>query len=48
MTYQSVNPFNGKLLKSFDEITDAQFEAKIAAADVFRDAGGRSPMPTRD
>jgi succinate-semialdehyde dehydrogenase/glutarate-semialdehyde dehydrogenase len=32
MTYQTLNPFNGKLVKSFDEITDAQFEAKLAAA----------------
>jgi succinate-semialdehyde dehydrogenase / glutarate-semialdehyde dehydrogenase len=32
MAYQSVNPFNGKLLKKFDELTDAQFETKIAAA----------------
>ncbi len=33
MTYQSVNPFNGKLDKSFDEISDAQFETKISAAE---------------
>jgi succinate-semialdehyde dehydrogenase/glutarate-semialdehyde dehydrogenase len=32
MTYQSVNPFNGKILKKFEEITDAQFETKLAAA----------------
>ena len=32
MTYQTLNPFNGKLVKSFDEITDAQFEVKLAAA----------------
>jgi succinate-semialdehyde dehydrogenase/glutarate-semialdehyde dehydrogenase len=32
MTYQTLNPFNGKLVKSFDEITDAQFETKLAAA----------------
>jgi len=32
MTYQSVNPFNGKLLKGFEEITDEQFETKIATA----------------
>jgi succinate-semialdehyde dehydrogenase/glutarate-semialdehyde dehydrogenase len=32
MTYQSVNPFNGKLLKRFTEITDAQFETKLEAA----------------
>jgi succinate-semialdehyde dehydrogenase/glutarate-semialdehyde dehydrogenase len=32
MTYQTRNPFNGKLLMSFDDITDKEFEAKLAAA----------------
>jgi succinate-semialdehyde dehydrogenase/glutarate-semialdehyde dehydrogenase len=32
MEYQSVNPFDNKLLKSFEEITDQQLEEKIAAA----------------
>lgn len=32
MTYQSVNPATGKLLKKFEEITDAQLEAKISKA----------------
>jgi len=32
MTYQSVNPFDNKLFKSFDEITDQQLEQKLAAA----------------
>ena len=32
MSYQSINPATGKLVKSFDEITDAQFEKKIATA----------------
>ena len=32
MTYQSLNPYTGQLVKSFDEITDAQFETKLAAA----------------
>lgn len=32
MTYQSVNPFDNKLAKSFDDITDTQLEAKIVAA----------------
>jgi succinate-semialdehyde dehydrogenase/glutarate-semialdehyde dehydrogenase len=32
MTYQSFSPFSGKLIKSFDDITDTQFEAKLAAA----------------
>ena len=32
MTYQSVNPYDGKTLKTFKELTDKEFEAKIAAA----------------
>ena len=32
MTYQSVNPADGKLLKKFDELTDRQLETKLAAA----------------
>jgi succinate-semialdehyde dehydrogenase/glutarate-semialdehyde dehydrogenase len=32
MSYQSFNPATGKLVKAFEEITDADFEKKIAAA----------------
>jgi len=32
MSYQSFNPATGKLVKSFHEITDAEFEKKIATA----------------
>ena len=32
MAYQSVNPYDGKTLKTFKELTDKEFEAKIAAA----------------
>jgi succinate-semialdehyde dehydrogenase/glutarate-semialdehyde dehydrogenase len=32
MSYQSFNPASGKLVKSFAEITDSEFETKIAAA----------------
>lgn len=34
MTYQSFNPFNGKLIESFDDLGDPQLETKIAAADA--------------
>ena len=38
MTYQSLNPATGKLLKKFEELTDKELETKIAAAaDLFRD-----------
>ena len=32
MAYQSTNPFDGKVVKSFDEINDAQLESKLQAA----------------
>lgn len=34
MTYQSLNPFNGKLVQSFENLGDTQLETKIAAADA--------------
>jgi succinate-semialdehyde dehydrogenase/glutarate-semialdehyde dehydrogenase len=32
MTYQSLSPFDGKLIKGFDDISAAQYESKLAAA----------------
>jgi succinate-semialdehyde dehydrogenase/glutarate-semialdehyde dehydrogenase len=32
MSYQSINPYNGELVKSFDEQSDQQLEAAIATA----------------
>jgi succinate-semialdehyde dehydrogenase / glutarate-semialdehyde dehydrogenase len=32
MTYQSLNPATGKLLKKFEELTDKQLEEKLATA----------------
>lgn len=32
MSYQSVNPYNGQVLKSFEEITDKQLELALATA----------------
>jgi succinate-semialdehyde dehydrogenase/glutarate-semialdehyde dehydrogenase len=32
MTYQSFNPFNGKLIKGFDDINASEYETKLAAA----------------
>jgi succinate-semialdehyde dehydrogenase/glutarate-semialdehyde dehydrogenase len=32
MAYESVNPFNGKTIKKFPELTDQQLETKIATA----------------
>jgi succinate-semialdehyde dehydrogenase/glutarate-semialdehyde dehydrogenase len=33
MTYQSINPYNGILLKTFEELTDPQLEAAINGAE---------------
>lgn len=32
MTYQSINPYNGVILKTFEELTDQQLEAAVHAA----------------
>jgi succinate-semialdehyde dehydrogenase / glutarate-semialdehyde dehydrogenase len=32
MTYQSVNPYDGKVLQTFEEITDEQLETALATA----------------
>jgi succinate-semialdehyde dehydrogenase / glutarate-semialdehyde dehydrogenase len=32
MAYQSTNPYDGKVVKSFDELTDAQLEGKLKIA----------------
>ncbi len=34
MAYQSVNPFDGKLVEAFETLSDAQLETRIAAADA--------------
>ena len=34
MTYQSVTPYDGRLLKTFDELTDKQLETALASADT--------------
>jgi succinate-semialdehyde dehydrogenase/glutarate-semialdehyde dehydrogenase len=34
MTYQSVNPANGKLLKKFEELTDKELETRLATAET--------------
>lgn len=35
MSYQSINPFNGELVKTFDGLTDPQLESAIATAATF-------------
>ena len=32
MPYESINPYDGKLLKSFEEHTDKELEAAVATA----------------
>ena len=37
MTYQSLSPFDGKLIKGFDDLNAVDYEAKIAAESAKRD-----------
>ena len=32
MTYQRINPYNGEVLKSFDDISDRHLESALATA----------------
>ena len=45
MTYQSLSPFDGKLIKDFPDINASQYESKLAAGpDLFRGPGATRPM----
>ena len=47
MAYQSVNPYNGETLKTFEQLTDKQLEEKLAvAATCFNISGSGSPTLT--
>src|ERR1700692_4271683 len=48
MPYQSVNPFNGEVLRTFDQHTDQQMERMLATADrTFREVWSRKPVRER-
>jgi succinate-semialdehyde dehydrogenase/glutarate-semialdehyde dehydrogenase len=47
MAYESTNPYNGKTVKKFDELTDAQLETKIAAAAKTYETWKRTPYAER-
>jgi len=48
MAYQSTNPYNGKVVKTFDEIDDARLEAKLTAAqDCFEQVWRRRSFAER-
>jgi succinate-semialdehyde dehydrogenase / glutarate-semialdehyde dehydrogenase len=47
VTYQSVNPYDGKTLKTFKELTDKEFEAKIAAAQACFETWRHKPYAER-
>jgi succinate-semialdehyde dehydrogenase / glutarate-semialdehyde dehydrogenase len=48
MAYQSVNPFNGEVLRTFDQHTDHEMEQMLVAADrTFRDVWSRKPVRER-
>jgi len=33
MSYRSVNPYSGKILKTFEELTDKQLESAVGTAE---------------
>ena len=48
MAYQSVNPFNGEVLHTFEEHTDWQMERMLASADkAFREIWSGNPIGER-
>jgi len=48
MPYQTVNPFNGEMLRTFDEHTDKQMDQMLANADkTFREIWSKKPVRDR-
>src|ERR1700689_2112732 len=48
MAYQTVNPFNGEVLRTFDQHTDQQMEQMLVTADrMFREVWSRKPVRER-
>jgi succinate-semialdehyde dehydrogenase/glutarate-semialdehyde dehydrogenase len=48
MAYQSVNPFNGEVMRTFDQHTDQQMEQMLVTADrTFREVWSRKPVSER-
>jgi len=47
MPYQSVNPFNGELLQSFEELSDRDLEASIATAEKSFETWRRTTFAAR-
>jgi succinate-semialdehyde dehydrogenase/glutarate-semialdehyde dehydrogenase len=48
MHYQTVNPFNGEVVRSFDQHTDQQMEQMLANADkTFREIWSKKPVRDR-
>jgi succinate-semialdehyde dehydrogenase / glutarate-semialdehyde dehydrogenase len=48
MAYQSVNPFNGEVLRTFEPHTDQQMEQMLVVADrAFREVWSRKPVRER-
>ena len=47
MAYESVNPYDGKTVKTFPELTDEQLEAKIATAAACYETWKKTPYSKR-
>ena len=47
MTYQTLNPFDGQLIKTFDQISDQELSAKLATAQSCFEAWRQTPYAKR-
>ena len=47
MTYQSLNPFDGKLIKGFPDLTTGEFEGKVAQAQACYETWRHTTYPER-
>ena len=48
MSYQSRNPFNGKVLKTYDDLSDQALESAVSGAEqVYEVAWSKEPMRQR-
>lgn len=47
MAYESINPYNGKIVKKFPELTDEQLQTKIATASKTYETWKKTPYSER-
>ena len=47
MAYQSINPYDGKLLKTFKDVTDVELEGALVAANACFESWQLKTFPQR-